>query len=51
MLETYELVIKENKKLREEIEKLKNIIDSLERQIKEAKSDLITQKAYYKGRP
>ena len=47
----YELVIKENEKLREEIERLKNIIDSLERQIKEANSELITQKAFYKGRP
>lgn len=51
MLEMYELAIKENKKLREEIEKLKSIIDSLEKQIKEARSELITQKSYYRGRP
>ena len=51
MLEMYELVVKDNIKLREEIEKLKSIIDSLERRLKEAKSDLITEKSYNRGRP
>lgn len=51
MIEMYELVAEDNKKLKEEIEKLKKIIDSLERQLKEARSDLITEKSYHRGRP